>query len=66
MKILIQCEYKLDESEIEEMLLLGLTKKEEIIKFVKNNLDVSVFDKDLSDIAVLNIYYTKAEDWLFE
>lgn len=66
MNILIQCEYKLDESEIEEMLLLWLKNKKQITEFIKNNLDVSVLDNNLSNGDVLDVFYTKAEEGLFE
>ncbi len=66
MKILIQCKYTIDQSEVEEMLLLGFTKKEEIIELLKNNLDVSVLDNNLSNGKILDVYYDKSEEGLFE
>ncbi len=66
MKILIQCEYTLDQSEVEEMLIFGFEKKEEVIKFIRNNLDIGVFDNDISHMAILNVSYTKSEEVLFK
>lgn len=45
---------------------LKTKNKKQITEFIKNNLDVSVLDNNLSNGDVLDVFYTKAEEGLFE
>lgn len=55
MKLYLQVEYNLDEEEMEVLKTLNLSKKEDIINFVSERLDVEDLDHHLTNLRIIDM-----------